>query len=922
MFSIGNNASFNGRKPLFLHQHDRQLKNGVKNITYPLFLTSTDLYRVFQLCPPKEHDEKVKVDYCGSCIDPYFQRFIVIDIKNWTLCISNDDYCTKNMICYDIKRHLSKFINFESGFAPLSVFVRFVKTSFTCVNPGCILLFPTTGDTFYWEDINCLRLFHEMNNCKGFLHVKLPLSSVEKCVNLTMIEPAGFMVITTFGRLFHLYPRDDMRELKLVYQTLPLGGSILHFQSIISKMICYPYHIVAVRAGSIKGAYERLVYGLFSNADIYIWEIFRKGKYQLLQKKNIRDLILKSSRLDGSTVNRCEFLDFSICNWDPYSLVCLITWHDNASRWNYAVASVSFSNEMIPEISHFHKIRSYPSLAASVSARILHPYPGTVIYCVFDLSLVILHKVREKNTSYFVEETLFTNSSCKKFQIINVASVDAVFEHGNNRVLKFPALHLMTKGNGIISIESTNCLSDEFNGLNFLRSRLSQYAMQNPLFKNQFSLWPDFSSALPESKLFPTLLSLCDEVSISYPDSHTSVSEVLNYQFQRLMEMILVSMKYLKLTATEQLKLWLKLAYVNSLVDIYGQLTCEDPKNNILHSILQAMTASGNIEDLFLKKSLNLNLLLHLLHTFCKRYANTKETFNLKLVQIMITVNNVFGMVFGNELAYRQEKVIKYVDPTTLFLSELCNLDIENLTLLSTQIMESIALDQKYILLECKDPRDNTLRLKLQKQILHLIEHICLLVHVLANAIQNSSTSESAAEVQHFNIFEVQFRNTRKTWLTYLAHIGYLERAISISEHVQDFHSLVALLNFESIEKQQDKIKKQKLYIEKYKDKFATVLFTHMIETGQIHSLLHDFRCYQTYLRNFFETNKLHNFLWVYEAELGNFAQAADILLRDDSIKKSKVSQETTRLALSKLFTLTNKSNCDDNYMINKNEEG
>ncbi|WBW70876.1 nucleoporin, WD repeat Nup131 [Schizosaccharomyces osmophilus] len=920
MFSIGNKPNFNGRKPISLNRCHRELKNGLKSVTYPLLLTSTDLYRVFQLSPPEEQHEKANLDFCDGYIDPYLRRFIIVDIKNWTLRISNDHYCTKNVIFYDIKRNLSELISLDSDCELLTVLVRFVKTSFTFADPGFVLLFPLTGDMFYWEDINCLRLVHELNHIKGFLHVKVPLFCKEICTSLTMIQPAGFIVSTTAGRFFNIYPRNDMQKLGLAYRTLPLAGSLFNIQSSISNVVSCSYHIVAIRAGSINGKYERLVYGLFSNADINIWEVSRKGNYQLLQKKNIRNIIIQRFRYDGCIVNRFEFLDLSICKSDPYSMVCLIAWYDNASTRSYAVTSVSFNNEMIPEISGFHKIRSYFSSADLVSARIFCPAPCTVIYCVFDSLLVIICNVKGRKNPQFVEEALFINNSCKKFQVMNIASMDAVLEDTNNRMLKFPALVLLTKGNGVILIESTNCFGSEFNDLSFLRNRLSQFASQNSLFKNQFSLWSGFSSVLPENRLFPILLILCDEVAKSYPTSHTSVSEVLNYQFHKLMETILVSMKHLKLTAREQLQLWLKLAYVNSLVDIYGQLICEERKSNILYSILQAMINTGDIDDLFLNKSLNLKLLLYLLHTFYKRHVNTKDTFNLKLLRIVIMVNNVFGLVFGNELAYRQEKVIKNVDPTTTFLPELWNIDIDDLKLLSSQIEESIALDQKKDLLDFKNARNKKLRLKLEKQILHLIEHSCFLIHNLTNCLTKLN-SAPAVEAEQYSLFEVHIRSKRRKWLKYLARIGYLERAIRISEHVRDFRSLIDLLNSKNFENSKDIVDRQKHYLEIYKDEFATVLFTHLIETGQTRGLLHDFRSYHIYLRKFFEKNKLYNFLWVYEAELGNFAHASDILLRGDVIQKSKISQQTIFFALSKLFTLTIEKGHDNNLVKQKMKE-
>ncbi|EPX74325.1 nucleoporin Nup131 [Schizosaccharomyces octosporus yFS286] len=920
MFSIGNKTDFNGRKPLSINNYHRESNKHLKCTTYPLLITSTDFYRVLQLSPPERCHEKANSDFCEGYIDPYLRRFIIVDIKNWRLFISNDRYCMSNAISYDIKRHLSGFVDFENDNEHLSVLFRFVKRNFTCDDPGFVLLFPSTGDMFYWEDINYIRLVHELNGSKGFVHIKLPLLTKEKCIGLTMIPPAGSVVSTTAGRFFNIYPRNDNQRLSLVYRMLPLSGSLINIQCSISKITSYPSHVVAIRAGSIKSKYERIVYGLFSNADIYIWEISRKGCSQLLQKKNIRNLIIQRFRLDGDCVNELEFLDLSICKSDPYSLVCLIAWNENAPTKYYAIASVSFNNEMLPTISGFHKVCSYHSLVDSISARIFCPAPCTVIYCVFDSLPVIVCNFKGRETNEFVEESLFISNSYKQFQVMDIASVDAVLEDTNTLMLEFPAIALLTKGNGVVLLESTNCSLDGYSDLRFLKTRLSQYASQNSLLKKQFSVCSGFSSVLPRDRLFPTLLILCDEIARSYPTFHTSVSEILNYQFHKLMETILVSLKHFKLTSTERLHLWLKLAYVNSLVDIYDQLVREGRKSNILHLILQAMVKSGNINDLFLNKSLNIKLLLYSLHTFYKHYASTENTFNFKLLQFLITVNNVFGLVFGNELAYRQEEVIGNVDSTKISIPELWNIEIDSVNLLLSQIEKSIAVDRKKDFIGLKNDRNKKMLMKLQKQILHLIEHGCFLIHELTNSYTKPN-SVPAAGADEYSSLEEHFRGRRREWLNYLAQIGYLKRAIKISEHVRDYPSLITLLNSCNFETPEDKVSTQRHYLQIFKDDFAIVLFTHLVETGQLHSLLHDFRSYESYLRKFLETNKLYNLLWVYEAESGNFTHASDILLRGDVILKSKISEQNILFTLSKLFTLVNEKGYDNNLVKKKMKE-
>lgn len=450
---------------------------------YPKVCASNDLYKILQISAPKVGNFTIHDAPVVGLIDSILEYYLYISVKVRKAWIAGYGSQPQNLICFDWERFTGILDQQSLNSPPLA---GFVKPDPTSAEPGFLLLWPASGDLFYWERTSLMNVEVSAPEFPGFLHYRIQLKRYESCKNLVSAEPAGFFLTLSSGRLLHLNLKDSdgnsSIQVRILFPGLHIPNCLL---SLYNSIFAFTSgRVIPIRCGSIKGPGERLVYSMHSGSTLRIWEIFGTGDHHLLRGFDIYDIILDSIQESFSYVNRFLILDFSVSTSDPYTLACLVSWRDNASLFNYAAIIISFNHQMIPHVSQFCHVRSYLSAILPSVCRIFLPSPGTVVFCVFDVTFAMFHKVRGKEGTFYVEENLVVNNLTSKSRVLDFGMEDAIYEKSTHTLLKTPALILLTEGHGIIRIESSaSYLKTSFSATTYLRSRLSQFASQSPLFR-------------------------------------------------------------------------------------------------------------------------------------------------------------------------------------------------------------------------------------------------------------------------------------------------------------------------------------------------------------------------------------------------------------------------------------------------------
>lgn len=292
--------------------------------------------------------------------------------------------------------------------------------------PGLVVIMPTTGKVSYWESISSAAtldfLRQQRNGVEDSIH---GLFSGEQVIEITNAEPAGFILLTSSGRLAYMSVRDSHGRPAISVQFLRTAtggaasggffGSIRH----ALKNSAHREDVVAVRAGPHLRVGERSIIAATSKGKFSGWKIHRGGSHDAIFESEAREPIIAAIRQQDSIVDSTEGESLEIVDF-TYVPKGIDRKYTESVRFSNAMESDGDSIHQLlvlvslpgkrrkpyylvellvsPESTLVGMVRPLNSLASPVSKqhqttglrpRVYLPKPAVVAYVVFDRAVVI-----------------------------------------------------------------------------------------------------------------------------------------------------------------------------------------------------------------------------------------------------------------------------------------------------------------------------------------------------------------------------------------------------------------------------------------------------------------------------------------------------------------------------------------------------
>ncbi|CAK7205072.1 hypothetical protein SEUCBS139899_007837 [Sporothrix eucalyptigena] len=301
--------------------------------------------------------------------------------------------------------------------------------------PGLVVVMPTTGKVSYWESISSAAtldfLRQQRNGVEDVIH---GLSSTEHVTEILNAEPAGFIILTSTGRLAYMNVRDGHGRPAISVQFLrtanggPSSGGF--FGSIRHALKHSGRHedVVAVRAGPHLRVGERSIIAATSKGKFSGWKVHRGGSHDSIIETDARDDIIGAIRqldfgVSAAESDSLEVVDFSYVpkgierkytdtvrlsnaiendNDSIHQLLVLVALPHKRRRPYYLVELLLSADD-----TQVGMVRPINSLSAPISRqqqttenrpRIYLPKPAVVAYIVFDRAVVIASLVQPPET--------------------------------------------------------------------------------------------------------------------------------------------------------------------------------------------------------------------------------------------------------------------------------------------------------------------------------------------------------------------------------------------------------------------------------------------------------------------------------------------------------------------------------------------
>ena len=284
--------------------------------------------------------------------------------------------------------------------------------------PGLVVIQPATGKITYWESIVSAAASAAFGSHRIGVEGAVPLLSGETVTGIQAVDPAGYVVILSTGRLAHLCLHDSHGKSTVHLQVVRGaadhangGGLGSWFQTLTSKTS--RREIAAVRSGGSVERGQRQVIVATVKGDIQLWSFNRNRQTSLLIEADAREELISASRPRSSKASDWTEYDFSLLDiaylsTEETSLQLL----DRSKLSTPAVrilvlvlnqTNVSFVYHLIeleissgsPRVINSQAIKNYDSPIHHRQyglPRLLLPDPGHTAFIIFAQSVVILSR--------------------------------------------------------------------------------------------------------------------------------------------------------------------------------------------------------------------------------------------------------------------------------------------------------------------------------------------------------------------------------------------------------------------------------------------------------------------------------------------------------------------------------------------------
>lgn len=284
----------------------------------------------------------------------------------------------------------------------------------TTVDPGLVVVVPSTGKITFWETISTVAIFGLPKQKHAGIQGSIPgLMSGEYATEIINAEPAGVIVTLSSGRFAHVTVRDPQGKPAVNAQFLrgssrSTGGGILGGIRNVLSGTTWRRKIVAARAGRSSQRGQRDIVIATSSGTIELWDTHWNHGNNLKIQVDVREAIAQElERYDlaaGEDIrNSLQVLDLTPRD-EPNSVDCAAS--DQMSLWILVTVprgdssshfilglDISESSAVAGRIFPVNYKSNARDSDARWSPRIIVPKPGDTAFVIFEDGLVLVSLV-------------------------------------------------------------------------------------------------------------------------------------------------------------------------------------------------------------------------------------------------------------------------------------------------------------------------------------------------------------------------------------------------------------------------------------------------------------------------------------------------------------------------------------------------
>jgi nuclear pore complex protein Nup133 len=415
---------------------------------------------------------------------------------------------------------------------------------------GVVAVAPSTGKIAFWENIDSAEarsLYPQRHQGAEGL---LKLYSGETITEVVDIEHAGFILISSSGRLAHLTLRDSQGRPNISTTILNApntsNGSFFSLKGLLGGAIRKSIASVKARTSDSKGQME--VITVTSTGLFQLWDLSWSGQHNFVREVNAQIELASAVQPDASPESRnfqeVKILDFAIMeqprSQDTLSLLVLVA-SSGPESLDYALLEVDLSStgaivrRPIP-LSNFHQ----PQVLQEPTGTLLLPSPGHTAYIQFPGAICVA-SLAQPEESPDNQLLLDSGRAPLPFQDtvyfredLSVVFSGHALENGNRKDKRANAL-VFVQSYGIVQFSARpppNDDQDENRRRVTARSKLEQatFFSINPNNLIDFSVKSRFS--FPDEEIAKAALEISTDILKSSYEYLDKVTSSMDEQFQ------------------------------------------------------------------------------------------------------------------------------------------------------------------------------------------------------------------------------------------------------------------------------------------------------------------------------------------------------------------------------------------------------
>ncbi|BFZ59857.1 hypothetical protein YB2330_000878 [Saitoella coloradoensis] len=791
--------------------------------------------------------------------------------------------------------------------------------------PGLVLIKPE-GRVCYWDSIG--GAIAEGAVSKRGVEGQITMGTNELCTIICSVEPAGFVVSTSHGRLVHLSLRDSMGRPYIGLTEMSAARGL--WNSWITSIDAGGKRrdTCAVRAGETRGREERDVLVCTERGVVSRWVVSRLGKCQLVVENDFRKVALEVLRVtlpaaaSSTLTNALSFVDVAAVPGSS-SILILASYPSSGATTTYILFSAVLDSSD-RSITSTYVLSKY-SASTTTPPRLYLPSPAKTVFIVFQRAISVISIPSQDGGAVFEDVIDFKED--RNIEIVASGAEDAQVE--GSRRLRNAGVVVAARGAGVLRCEvfEDRVSLEALNSEKLAKSKLEQavfygFMPDNPLdFTGPASLnfrpqeVASAAAAVSEeilagtSKYFPTQLASLDDQMVLKAKLLAGLAEHLHNNFAPM-----DSSKRWKLCWDAEKcegarRIW---SERSSRAQSTGRTTrSSSAQVAVLENVMENITGQRGGDDM-IRKWFHRNLkdmgqVVAQAGTRCTDIAVENKHDTFAIAKAVLEANDIILSALGAARQIRQERVMKYGlgDLKSIYENSLRPWTSTPDILNSLQLQFTLTEHQLQGLKRPSRTDDRKQKTGIYEEMIKQLDALVdLLCFAFSENVQWERKSGNKNVAEGCN---KQYLDKRGSWILSLVKHGLHEKAYTIAERYEDYRTLVeiCLEHQEAGEETQERVMNRlKWYLGRYHEDFAFVLYRYYVEKGQIKTLLTSFPEHVNMLSQFLDNEKYDRISWMHDVNLGNFNSASARLHRFATTNEDVLRNKKIELSLSKLALL------------------